>query len=133
MFSALLSKSMLAAAGTVALLAAAPALAGSAIADDRITNLGPVGPFEPILATVGTKRMIAFYEPEGGSCFVSTVVWDEAAPDAPYASARVRVRLEPGQAFDLDGAKLETVKIKCGEGAGKLTLGGLFATASTGN
>jgi hypothetical protein len=130
MFAACVSRSAKFAAATAiaALVGASPVLA-----EDVSTNLGPVGPREPILASIGTKRMIAFYEPDGGSCFVSTVVWDEAAPDAPYASARLRVKLEPGQAFDLDGAKLETIKINCGEGAGNLTVGGLLATASTNN
>ena len=119
-------------------LAAAGAVVGvvgvtAAVADEYITHLGPVGPYEPILASVGTKRMIAFYEPDGGSCFVSTVVWDEAAPNAPYASARLRVKLQPGQAFDLDGAKLETIKIKCGESAANLVVGGLIATGTTRN
>jgi hypothetical protein len=31
-------------------------------ADEMFQNLGPVGPHEPILTTVGNKRVIAFYE-----------------------------------------------------------------------
>ena len=37
-------------------------------ADELAQNLGPVGPHEPILTTLGSKRVIAFYEPGGGNC-----------------------------------------------------------------
>ena len=47
-----------AAVGAVALsLASIPARA-----DEFVQNLGPVKPNEPILTTVGRKRIIAFYE-----------------------------------------------------------------------
>ena len=47
-----------AAAGALALsVASIPARA-----DELAQNLGPVGPNEPILTTVGSKRVIAFYE-----------------------------------------------------------------------
>ena len=39
--------------------------------EDRATNLGPVGPYEPILTSVGSKRVIAFYAPDNGRCAVS--------------------------------------------------------------
>jgi hypothetical protein len=59
----------------------------SARADDPISNLGPVGPREPILARFGNQRLIAFFVPERDKCAVSTVTWKEASADAPYASA----------------------------------------------
>jgi len=34
-------------------------------ADDQAQNLGPVAPHEPILASVGSKRIIEFYLPGG--------------------------------------------------------------------
>ena len=37
-------------------------------ADEMAQNLGPVGPHEPILTTVGSKRVIAFYEPDSLRC-----------------------------------------------------------------
>ena len=40
-------------------------------ADELAQNLGPVGPHEPILTTFGNKRVIAFYEPDQGRCFVN--------------------------------------------------------------
>jgi len=45
-------------------------------ADDLAQNLGPVGPHEPIIATVGNKRVIAFYQPDSGNCPVQVVVWN---------------------------------------------------------
>ena len=53
----------LAAAGTLAALTIAGV---PARADQPLINLGPVGPSEPILVTIGTQRVIAFYVPEGG-------------------------------------------------------------------
>jgi hypothetical protein len=60
----------LAAAGAVALsMANIPARA-----DEFAQNLGPVGPNEPILTTVGSKRIIAFYELDKGRCAVNAVI-----------------------------------------------------------
>ena len=61
------------------------------------TNFGPVGPNEPILATIGGQRLIAFFVPERGSCAVNTIMWKDAGADAPYASSRVRLSLRPGE------------------------------------
>jgi hypothetical protein len=53
----------------------------SAHADEYTTNLGPVGPNEPILANVGGQRIIAFFTPERGSCAVNTIMWKDAGAD----------------------------------------------------
>ena len=45
-----------------------------ALADDPTTNFGPVGPHEPILATFGGQRVIAFFVPESGSCAVNATL-----------------------------------------------------------
>jgi len=37
-------------------------------AGDQVQNLGPVGPYAPILTTVGGKRVIAFYQPGSSHC-----------------------------------------------------------------
>jgi hypothetical protein len=64
-------------------LAAAGALVALTVAntpthaDELLSNLGPVGPHEPILTTVGSKRIIAFYVPDTGSCAVNAVVWEK--------------------------------------------------------
>ena len=63
----------LAAASAVLALAAASI---PARADELAQNLGPVGPREPILTWVGSKRVIAFYQPDSGNCAVHVVVWD---------------------------------------------------------
>src|SRR5262245_29379723 len=47
--------------GSVAALALT-ATSTSTYAEELAENLGPVGPNEPILTTVGGKRVIAFYE-----------------------------------------------------------------------
>ena len=47
-------------------------------ADDPTTNVGPVPAREPILATIGGQRLIAFFVPERGSCAVSAIIWKDA-------------------------------------------------------
>lgn len=105
----------------LALLALA---AGSAPAraDDPLTNLGPVGPREPILVKIGSQRIIAFFTPERGTCALSAVTWKDAGADAPYASERVRVSLKPGQLVQLDGAQRQTVGLLCGADAASLAV-----------
>jgi hypothetical protein len=61
-------------------------------ADEPAQNPGPVGPNQPILATVGSKRVVAFYLPNGGQCAVQAVAADSAA------RFRVRFTTAPGYA-----------------------------------
>ena len=63
-------------------------------ADEMIQNLGPVGPHEPMIATVGSKRVIAFYVPGNGDCNVQAVIWNGDDTDANTA-AGFRVSLKP--------------------------------------
>jgi hypothetical protein len=122
-------------------LAAASALcmfgaATPALADDPLTNLGPVGPSEPILVKVGNQRMIAFFVPERGNCSLSAVSWKEAGPDAPFASERVRISLKPGQLVQLDGAQRQPLGLLCGADASSLAVTAspeLIFTGATGN
>jgi hypothetical protein len=109
----------LAAASVFAVLGAASA---PAFADDPLTNLGPVGPREPILVKIGQQRIIAFFVPERGNCSLSAVTWKEAAPDAPYASERVRISLKPGQLVQLDGAQRQPLGLLCGADASSLAV-----------
>jgi len=109
----------LAAAGALAALTVAGV---PARADEPLINLGPVGPYEPILVTVGTQRVIAFYVPERGACSVNAVVWKDGDPDAPYASARVRISLKPGQMVQLDGAQRQSMSLLCGADASTLAV-----------
>src|SRR6187397_1423991 len=93
----------------------------SAHAEEYTTNLGPVGPNEPILATVGGQRVIAFFVPERGSCAVNTIMWKDAAADAPYTTSRVRLSLRPGEMVRFDDARL-SMNLLCGADASTLAV-----------
>ena len=105
-----------AAAGALFALSGTPALA-----DDLAQNLGPVGPHEPILTTVGSKRIIAFYLPGSGQCAVKMVIGDIRDPEAALAS-RIRVDLKPGQMVHLDTVEQKSLNLACGENAEKLAI-----------
>ena len=92
-----------------------------AFAEEYLTNLGPVGPNEPILATFGGKRVIAFFVPERGSCAVHTLMWKDAGVDAPYATSRVKVTLRPGQMARFDDAHM-SMNLLCGDDASTLAI-----------
>jgi hypothetical protein len=102
---------------TALLMAGTPASAA-----EQKFHLGPVGPYEPILATVGKKRLIAFYEPDGDNCAVTAVVFDATPNGGGHASTRVRVALHPGELFHLDAVKDQTVLLTCAPKAGMLTV-----------
>ena len=106
-----------AAAGALALaVASIPARA-----DELAQNLGPVGPNEPILTTVGSKRVIAFYVPGGGHCSINVVVWDRTDAGSDSA-ARVRVSLNPRQMVHIDSADNKSINLQCGDFAETLAL-----------
>jgi hypothetical protein len=106
-----------AAAGALALTVASV----PAFADELTQNLGPVGPNEPILTTVGSKRVIAFYEADGGHCGMNIVVWDRS--DASGGSAaRVRVTLDPRQMVHIDSADNKSLNLQCGDSADTLAI-----------
>ena len=106
-----------AAAGALALsLASLPAHS-----DELAQNLGPVGPNEPILTTVGSKRVIAFYVPGNGHCGINVVVWERSDASGDSA-ARVRVSLSPRQMVHIDSAENKSINLQCGESAETLAL-----------
>jgi ABC-type phosphate transport system substrate-binding protein len=107
----------LAAAGTLALTVAS----ASASADDFERNLGPVGPNEPILTSVGSKQVIAFYEANGGRCGMNIVVWDRADQSGSSA-ARVRVTLNPREVVHIDSVDNKSLDLQCGEYAAALAI-----------
>ena len=111
--------STLTAAGALAAL-----LSGGvpASAEDNKSNLGPVGPREPILATFGDKRVVAYYERDGDMCDVSAVVFDTSAAGGGNASTRVRVSLHPGELFHVDAVGDDEVMLTCGPNAAMLTV-----------
>ena len=90
-------------------------------AEEYVTNLGPVGPNEPILASFGGQRVIAFFVPERGSCAVHTFMWKDGGADAPYATSRVRVNLRPGEMARFDNAHL-SMNLLCGADASTLAV-----------
>ena len=77
---------------------------------------GPVGPYEPILTTVGSKRVIAFYEPNSGHCDFRAVVWNTTDINANSA-ARFQADLNPRQMVRIDTAEKESLKLQCGDNA----------------
>jgi hypothetical protein len=105
----------------VCALAALATLSVSASADEYMTNFGPVGPNQPILADIGGRRIIAFFVPDRGSCAVNTIMWKDIGADAPYTSSRVRVSLRPGQMVRFDGERL-SMNLLCGADASTLAL-----------
>ena len=105
------------AAGAFALAAASM----PACAEDLVQNLGPVGANEPILTTIGNKRLIAFYEANGGQCGMHVVVWDHADVSGNSA-ARFRVTLAPYQEVHVDAAENKSLGLRCGESADTLAV-----------
>ena len=108
-------------AGAVA-LAALTAASALAHANEPLTNLGPVGPHEPILVKIGNQHIIAFFIRKRGECGVSAVTWKDADANAPYASVRVRVSLKPGQLVHLDGSQRQSMGLVCGADASSLAV-----------
>ena len=96
------------------------------MADEMATNLGPVGPHEPILTEVGSERVIAFYEPDNGRCAVHAVVFDKTdAYTGMTTAARFRVSLKPREIVHIDSTDNESVKslnLQCGDDAASLAL-----------
>src|SRR6476646_8160497 len=77
-------------------------------ADEMAQNLGPVGPHEPIIPTVGNKRVIAFYEPDNGQCVLNAVVYDKTdAYTGMTTAARFRVSLNPREVVHIDSTDNE--------------------------
>jgi hypothetical protein len=103
--------------GCVALLMVSIA----AKADEYVTNLGPVGANEPIIAAFGGERVIAFFVPERGSCAVHTFMWKDAGADAPYSTSRVRVSLRPGEMARFDASHM-SMNLLCGADASTLAI-----------
>ena len=110
---------------TGGLLALTAGEATSAYASEWLSNFGPVGPREPILVNLVDQRIVAFFVSERGGCAVNAVTWKDTGPDAPYASARVRIVLKPGQIVQIDGAQPHAMGLSCGAAASSLA-----ATAS---
>ena len=108
-----------AAAGALVALTAAST---PAWADELSQNLGPVGPHDPILITVGSKRVIAFYAPDSGHCALNAVVWDNTGADTGMSAVRIRVSLRPGEMVHIDTVEQKSLNLECGDNAEKLAV-----------
>jgi len=109
-----------AAAGALVALTAASI---PARADELAQNLGPVGPREPILAWVGSKRVIAFYWPDNGNCAVHVVVWNPTDVNAE-STAGFQATLKPRQVTHTDTAENKSLYLQCGDNAERLAIVG---------
>ena len=92
-------------------------------ADELAQNLGPVGPHDPILTTVGSKRVLAFYELDNGHCGVNAVVWDKTDAETGMTSAaRVRISVNPRQMVHIDSTENKSLDLQCGDNAKTLAI-----------
>src|SRR5262245_17360833 len=107
----------LAAAGAVLALAAASI---PARADELAQNLGPVGPREPLLTWAGSKRVVAFYQPDSGNCAVHVVVWDPT--DVNAESTAGFPTLNPRQIAHINSAENKSLYLQCGDNAERLAI-----------
>jgi hypothetical protein len=109
---------------TLAAIAAALVLSAVSVparADDMAQNLGPVGPYDPILTSVGNKRVIAFYEPNNGHCDFRAVVWS-ATDENPDSVTRFRTDLYPQQMVRVDADGNKSLSLQCGDNAKQLSI-----------
>ena len=86
----------------------------SARADEPIQHLGPVGPHEPIMTTVGSKGVIAFYEPDGTHCGLYAVVYT-LNDESGASGTQVRIRLAARQVINIDSPDNKSVSLQCGD------------------
>ena len=107
--------------GAAITLVALTAVNPSVRAEELPQNLGPVGPHEPILTTVGNKRVIAFFEPDSGHCALQAVIWNTADVNADTTS-RLRTNLNPQQAVTIDTPDNQSLKLQCGANADRLAI-----------
>ena len=108
----------LAAAGAVFALTAASIPARG---DELAQNLGPVGPREPILTWVGSKRVIAFYERDSGNCAIHVVVWNPTDISAE-STAGFQATLNPRQMAHINTAENKSLYLQCGDNAKRLAI-----------
>ena len=90
-------------------------------AGEPIQVLGPVGPNDPIVTTVGRKSVLAFYEADGGHCGMHIVMWDRGDESGDSASG-FRVTLDPRQVVHIDTAQNKSISLQCGSAADTLAI-----------
>lgn len=120
--------------GLVATGALALTIAGSsAFAGEMTEVLGPVGPNDPIVTTVGGKTVLAFYEPEGTNCSMHVVMWDRG-DESGGSAAGFRVTLSARQVVRIDTAQNRSIGLECGSAAKQLAIvetGRMYAAGAT--
>ena len=102
--------------------------ASATAADFVPQNLGPVGPNEVILTTVGSVRVMAYFLPENGHCGLNTVVWDPKHPDTGNPDTGMlaqggRVSLAAGQIFHIHSGE-KSLNLQCSDSAETLSIVG---------
>ena len=110
------TRTALIASGLIALSSVASPL----YAEDLVEHLGPVEAHEPILTTVGSKRVLAFYTPGENACALQAIVW--TTDEDTTSPARVRISLKPGAMVHIDSPESETLNLKCSDDAKTLTV-----------
>jgi len=110
------TRKALVASGLIAL----SCIASPAHADDLVEHLGPVGPHEPILTTVGSKRVIAFYTQGKNTCALQAVIWN--AEDETTSPVRVRIILNQGEMVHIDSPENESLNLQCDDNAKRLAV-----------
>lgn len=93
-----------------------------AMADELVQLLEPVGPHKPIIASVGSKRVIAFYLPGNNHCALHAVIGDDANAPSDNPAVRVRVSLQPGQIVHIDTVENKSLNLQCGKNAEDLSI-----------
>jgi hypothetical protein len=100
-------------------LVALTATSVPARSDERPVRLGPVGPDEPIMTTVGNKNVIAFYRPVDGHCDIYVVTCNR---NDDSGAQQVRVSLRPRESIHIDATGNDTLNLECSENAATLAV-----------
>jgi hypothetical protein len=85
---------------------------------ERPVRLGPVGPVEPIMTTVGNRDVIAFYRPGDDYCNTYVVTCNR---NDDSGVEQVRVSLSPGQMVHIDSAN-HSLNLECTDNAMSLAV-----------
>jgi hypothetical protein len=118
---AMYALSKIATCATLGALVALVVFGLPARADEPIQNLGPVGPHAPIMTTVGSKGVIAFYEPDGNHCGLYAVVYS-LADESGASAAQVRINLNARQVVNIDSPDNHSLSLRCGDYAETLSI-----------
>ena len=84
-------------------------------AEDLPRSLGTIEPNKPLITTVGSKKIIAFFVSNNHSCAVQTVVWEKGDENATSATG-VRLILKAEDTMNVAGSWGSLI-IKCGKDA----------------